>query len=198
MIYDWGLGIFDLGFVKFDILKKSYTGKGRKSTRLQSWDYGRDGIYYVTINVKNRQPSFSNRKNKKMLLSDIGQLAHGIWHRIPLKFPFVVVDRFCILPDHLHGILIIKKKSEVPKQVQIPADKAEFEEGGVTGSKNPMLHKNLSTIIRWYKGRVTFEARKIDPNFEWQPRFYESIIRDYQHFENVRAYIQTNQNKHGG
>jgi len=55
-----------------------------------------------------------------------------------------------------------------------------------------MLHQNLSRIIRWYKGRCTFEIRKFFPEFQWQSRFYEHIIRNDQSYANIAWYIQTN------
>jgi REP element-mobilizing transposase RayT len=64
--------------------------------------------------------------------------------------------------------------------------------GGATGHKNPMLHANLSSIIRWYKGRTTFESRKVLPDFAWQPRFYDHIIRNDKSFQRISDYIVDN------
>ena len=64
--------------------------------------------------------------------------------------------------------------------------------GGITGNKNPMLHDNLSRIIRWYKGRVTFEARKILTEFTWQSRFHDRIIHNEDHLARARQYIINN------
>jgi len=55
-----------------------------------------------------------------------------------------------------------------------------------------MLRNNLSTIIRWYKGRVTFESHQNNNNFAWQPRFYDHIICDEKSHENIAWYIQNN------
>jgi hypothetical protein len=57
---------------------------------------------------------------------------------------------------------------------------------------NPMLHENISRIIRWYKGRTTFESRKIRPGFAWQTRFYDHIIRNRTSEDNIRRYIWNN------
>ncbi len=67
--------------------------------------------------------------------------------------------------------------------------------GGITGNKNPMLHKNLSRIIRWYKGRMSFESRKIQIDFAWQPLFYDHIIRNDHSLQNIVQYIITNPQK---
>ncbi|MBK7849604.1 MAG: transposase [Bacteroidetes bacterium] len=64
--------------------------------------------------------------------------------------------------------------------------------GGITGDKNPMIHNNISRIIRWYKGRSTFEMRKINPHFAWQPRFHDHIIRNQFAFDRIQKYIANN------
>ena len=55
-----------------------------------------------------------------------------------------------------------------------------------------MLHDNLSRVLRWYKGRVTFESHKISPAFKWQARFHDHIIRDEKAFQNITKYIEEN------
>jgi putative transposase len=67
--------------------------------------------------------------------------------------------------------------------------------GGITGQKNPMLHQNISRIIRWYKGRVSFEIHKIDKSFAWQANYYDHIIRNQKALENIENYIRANPSK---
>lgn len=64
--------------------------------------------------------------------------------------------------------------------------------GGITRSYNPMIHKNISTMIRWFKGRTTFEGHKILPHFAWQPRFHDHIIRNEPEFFRITEYIVYN------
>jgi len=64
--------------------------------------------------------------------------------------------------------------------------------GGFAGSGNPMINDNISRIVRWFKGRVSFESRKIDSGFEWQSRFHDHIIRDDDSYQNISAYIRNN------
>jgi putative transposase len=66
------------------------------------------------------------------------------------------------------------------------------KQGGITGNNNPMLYDNLSRIIRWYKGRVTFETRKILTGFSWQSRFHDRIIHNEEQLARVRQYIINN------
>ncbi|MEX2403493.1 MAG: hypothetical protein WD625_05130, partial [Balneolales bacterium] len=64
--------------------------------------------------------------------------------------------------------------------------------GGFAGNKNPMLHDNLSKIVRWYKGRTSFESRKIHAGFAWQSRFHDHIIRNDESFHRISEYIINN------
>jgi len=61
--------------------------------------------------------------------------------------------------------------------------------GGITGYKNPMLHDNLSKIIRWYKGRTTFESWKTNPDFTWQSRFHDHIRWNDESFHRISEYL---------
>lgn len=64
--------------------------------------------------------------------------------------------------------------------------------GGVTVYKNPMLHENISCVIRWYKGQTTFECRKIHADFGWQSGFYDHIIRNEESYQRIKNYIKNN------
>jgi len=79
------------------------------SARLQNWDYGWNGIYYITICTEGRENYFGKILNGVMELSEIGQLAHKFWFEIPDHFPFVFLDSFVVMPNHIHGILILDK-----------------------------------------------------------------------------------------
>ncbi|CAG36475.1 hypothetical protein DP1746 [Desulfotalea psychrophila LSv54] len=120
-----------------------------------------------------------------MQLSKSGQIAQKTLLAIPVHFSFVNLDEFVIMPNHLHAIIILER----PDTDHLPIYRVS---GGTTKSKNPMLYKNLSTIVRWYKGRVTFEVHKFDRQFAWQARFYEQIIRNEKRLQLTREYIVSN------
>lgn len=95
---------------------------------------------------------------KEKILSEIDQIIFDLWQLIPENFPFVTLDDFDIMPDHVHGIIVIDKNGGYNVgRCEINHASTNVEIGGVTGNKNPMLHDNLSRIIRWFKGRSTFE-----------------------------------------
>lgn len=78
-----------------------------ESRRLKNWDYTNNGAYFITICTKNRQHFFGKIIDKIMILNKIGLFANDFWAEIPNHFPFVELGNFQIMPNHVHGILII-------------------------------------------------------------------------------------------
>ena len=191
---------------------EKYKDKYRIPTnRLQGYDYGSNGCYYVTICTKNRNHYFGNIVNHEMQLSEAGAIAENIWLDIPNHFSFVILDQYVIMPNHIHGILIFNKNDDDCRGDGRDAINRVFtvvvadcrdainrvstpKTGGITGVHNPMLHANLGRVMRWFKGRVSFECRSF-VDFAWQERFYDRIIRDSNGLDNVRNYIFTNPQK---
>ena len=168
-----------------------YNNKYRiESSRLKNWDYGRNASYFVTICTRNREKFFGEILDGEMHLSEIGQEAEKYWQKIPDLFPFVILDEFIVMPNHMHGIVVIDKPDD---HTAVIADGGgNSNRGGITGNHNPMTQENLSRILRWYKGRVKFESREIQPDFGWHPRFHDHIIRNQRSFERIRDYIINN------
>ena len=116
-----------------------------------------------------------------------------IWLAIPTYFPFIKLGSFVIMPNHVHGILIINNENvEMRLITPLPNTEIKQKNGGFAGDKNPMFHSNISRVIRWYKGRCSFECRKINPNFGWQTRFHDHIIRNAKSFDTIQNYIFEN------
>ncbi len=187
-----------------------------ESARLKNWDYGSNAYYFVTICTLQRECFFGKVVDSKMIFNDIGNIARTIWNEISNQFPFVQLGTFVVMPNHIHGIIQIDKidvdnnidvrgrdainrvsTAEETNRVSTIEDTTTIpnKPGGITGDYNPMLHKNLSRIIRWYKGRVTFESRKTVPNFQWQSRFHDRIIRDKNEWYAKTNYIKNNPKK---
>lgn len=179
------------------------------SARLPHWDYGSNGAYFVTICTHHRIHFFGDIQNGQMCLSEIGKNAQNYWQEIPQHFPFAILDAFVVMPNHIHGIIVIHKsidtihgndhnpggngprRDAINRVSAIGADIADGA-GGITGNHNPMLHQNLSRMIRWYKGRVSFESRKTDPHFAWQSRFHDHVVRDERAHQRIATYILNN------
>lgn len=179
----------------------------KKRLRLKNFDYSNQGAYFITICTKNRIPFFdadNDHAINRMPTVTGKTIAENIWQLIPVQFPFVKLSNFVVMPDHMHGIIIIKKPVDNDSMDyggvghvinHMATEEMATKPGGFAGQKNPMLHKNLSTIIRWYKGRCSFEIRKHIPDFAWQSLFYDHIIRDAVSFRRIQKYIDDNPKK---
>ena len=82
------------------------------SARLQSWDYGWNGYYFITICTKNRACYFGEILENKMQLSHIGVLAYVFWNEIKNHAENIILGEFVVMPNHIHGILILEKSDD--------------------------------------------------------------------------------------
>jgi hypothetical protein len=93
------------------------------SARLYGYDYSRKGAYFVTICTRTKIPCLGKIVDERMILSEIGIIVKGYWMEIQEHFRNIYLDEFVIMPDHLHGIIIIKQKTELNSdslQIEIP------------------------------------------------------------------------------
>ena len=94
-------------------MKDKFQNKYRiESARLKQWDYGWNASYFVTICTQQRICFFGNVLEGEMILNDIGKIAHDCWLEIPVHFPFVSLGNHVIMPNHVHGIVIIDKPDD--------------------------------------------------------------------------------------
>jgi REP element-mobilizing transposase RayT len=175
----------------------------RDSRRLKGYDYSLPGYYFITISTDAQILFFGKIIDKGISLSPAGKIVKSIWNELPVKFTFISLDAFIIMPNHLHGILKIKDKSERLQtnksthftQLIIQGKKS----GGITGKKNPMINQDsISYVIRWFKARCTYKIRKSYPklSFAWQSRFHDRIIKDEKSLHAARIYILNNPKMH--
>jgi putative transposase len=159
------------------------------STRLADWDYSSNGFYFVTICTKNKEAYFGTIQNTShpgnetqnvasLQATDIGMIACQYWSEIPAHFPFVELDEFIIMPDHMHGILLFNK----PEQTTWQPNKA--------GPQS----RNLASVIRGFKAGVKTYATTNEIEFQWQPKYYDRVIRNSNELERIRKYISDNPN----
>ncbi len=84
---------------------------GRRSIRLNGYEYRSPGTYFVTICAAQRQPLFGRLVDNGVLLSQVGTVLDACWREIPNHFPHVGLDEWVIMPDHIHGILTLADAS---------------------------------------------------------------------------------------
>lgn len=81
--------------------------RGRRSIRLPGFDYTQPGAYFVTICTHMRQDLFGVVIRGQVRLSSAGRIAARCWAQIPSFFPEITSDAWVVMPNHLHGIVII-------------------------------------------------------------------------------------------
>ena len=130
-----------------------------------------------------------------MILSEIGKLAQKYWHEIPEHFPFVILHAFVVMPNHIHGIIEIAKnnQSDFVVETQNLASLRQQQSSKLTPhNKFGPQSRNLASIIRGYKIGVTKNAKKLDPDWGWQSRYHDHIIRNGESYQKIKKYIINN------
>ena len=151
----------------------------RRSIRLKGYDYSQSGAYFVTIVTYHRDPLFGGIIDGEMILNNLGKIADECWRAIPEHFPFVELGTFVIMPNHVHGIIVIRRgtiyRAPTQEQFQKP----------VEGS--------IPTIIRTYKAAVTRRiGRELNTTGIWQQNYFEHIIRNEKDLQSKTDYIIAN------
>ena len=156
----------------------------RKQMRLKDYDYSKEGAYFVTVCVNDRKCVLGEIVNGCMQLSLIGEIVNEYWNLIPSIYPNVYLDYYVIMPNHLHGIIIIDDMY-VGAVINRPND----------GAIDNRPYGKLSQIIKSYKQMATKQIHKQNPYFQWQRSFYDRIIRNDMDLNRIRHYIVNNSNQ---
>jgi REP element-mobilizing transposase RayT len=165
---------------KFDLQKHH-----RRSIRLKGYDYSSVGAYYVTIVTWHRDCLFGEIVNGEMILNDLGKIADECWQAILEHFPFVELGAYVIMPNHVHGIIIITEGRRGAAMLRPYHDDQSHKINVKPGS--------LGAIVRSYKSAVSYRIRKEhNATGVWQRNYYEHIIRDEKDLQNKTDYIESN------
>jgi REP element-mobilizing transposase RayT len=157
------------------------------SARWAAWDYSSNGAYFVTICVADRAHAFGRVVDGKMVFSPLGQSAEDCWNEIPAHFPFVELGAHQIMPNHVHGVVVIAKTADADVETQNIASLPP-EPRNRFGPQS----QNLASIIRGYKIGVTKFARANNILFAWQARYHDHVIRNDGEWERITKYIIAN------
>ena len=152
-----------------------------ESTRLKGYDYSSPGEYFVTICAGGMVEYFGDVVNGEMKRNDVGEIAHKMWMNIPIHHKYITIDEFVVMPNHVHGIIVINENEHGRDVACNVSTKISPKRG------------SLGTIVRSYKSAVSNWCHlNGHPDFSWQPRFYDHIIRDEKGLNAIREYIHNN------
>ncbi|MBL7072454.1 MAG: transposase [Candidatus Omnitrophica bacterium] len=163
----------------------------RKSIRLKDYDYAQTGGYDVSICAHGDKCIFGVVKNGEMFLSDCGKIVDKCWNEIPEHFPHVELDEHIVMPNHMHGIIVIGGEND-DNNVGAGFPRPDNETAGKgRGNRAP----TLGQIVAYFKYGSTkqINAMRNTPGARlWQRNFYEHVIRNEPDLNRVREYIVYN------
>ena len=190
----------------------------RRTIRLKEYDYTQAGMYFVTVCVQDKKCLFGDVENGEMLLNEAGRMIDKWWQKLPDKYDEITIDEYCIMPNHIHGI--INNVGAIPcnrpnKECNIPNKennrpnkkynytnykKGENMVSPVRKNIIPNDYAGLGKYVSWVKRMSTNEyIRNVKNNnwllFDkrlWQRNYYEHIIQNEKDLYRIREYIMHN------
>ncbi|MBC7232147.1 MAG: hypothetical protein H5T68_02740 [Chloroflexi bacterium] len=166
----------------------------RRSLRLKGYDYSQAGAYFVTICANHRKCLFGEVVDGEMRMNDAGRMIEKWWLELNRAFPNMETDEYVVMPNHVHGIVVIVGPDHVGADLRVCPDAMGAHHGGAH------IGAPLPAIIQWFKTMTTNEyirgvrtsgwtpfAGKL-----WQRNYYEHIVRDESSLHRIREYIVNN------
>ncbi len=175
----------------------------RHSIRLPNYDYSQPGAYFITIVAWHRECLFGEVVRGEMKLNRYGEIVNYAWFDLPHHYRHVALGAFIIMPNHVHGIIILKNDERRGGSILgndfLPDGTIEgkilVSEGVETRPYKSIKRHALPEIVRGFK---SFSAKRINilrgtqgiPL--WQRNYYEHVIRDERDLKNKTNYIEAN------
>jgi putative transposase len=162
----------------------------RRSLRLPGYDYTQVGAYFVTVCTHSRRYMFGDVIDGEMRLNDPGGMVEQWWVELEKKFPLVKIDKYMVMPDHFHGIVIIVDQHN---HVGADAQVCPIPQGADPGAPLPR-------VLQWFKTMTTNGYICGVKQLSWAPlqgklwqcNYYEHIIRNERELDDIRQYIVDN------
>ncbi|MBY0244897.1 MAG: hypothetical protein K2Q03_05525 [Sphingobacteriaceae bacterium] len=174
----------------------------RRSIRLKGYDYARAGLYFVTICCENREHRFgkidvgAGFTPAQMILNEFGAVAYNEWAKLPERFPNFKLDVFQIMPNHIHGIILI---NDIHVGAGLTAVQPNDDTNGHLQNGQPQgIAPTVGDIVGAYKSLVANGCLEIYKRKNemmgklWQRNYHEHIIRDQQSYQTISEYIINN------
>lgn len=175
------------------------TVQRRKVVRLTAYDYTTAAAYFVTVCVQGRSCELGDLSNDTVRLSEIGEIVHTCWWDIKPRFANVELDEYVIMPNHIHGIIILREDvgAGFPRlATRTGNDTVGGDPSRTQGAETAPLRKpTLGQVIAYFKYQSTKRINLVRGSSGlkfWQRNYHEHVIRGEQDLRDVRAYIRSN------
>ena len=193
----------------------------RHSIRLTDYDYSSAGFYFITICVQGRESLLAEVVDGVMVLNDAGRMVENIWTELPTQYPGIAVDDHVIMPNHFHGIIVLKSPVDPPLRLRSNPDSSSVgagpracpgfdpgfsgprREGHPQGGAPTTVQLSLPDVVHRFKSLTTHAYINGVKNHNWPPfpgklwqrNYHERIIRNENELHNIRQYIHDNPQK---
>ncbi|MBN1805650.1 MAG: transposase [Sedimentisphaerales bacterium] len=161
----------------------------RRSIRLNGYDYSQEGWYYVTVCAFGHKCIFSKIVDGQIQLYKYGQIIDKCWKWLAERYDYVHLDRYVVMPNHLHGIIFLKGGSRTAPTIKNKSGSS------LTAPTNTRKCKSLSSLVGAFKTISTKQIniiRNTPGKKLWQRNYYEHVIRDEDELNHIRQYIAEN------
>ena len=184
-----------------------------KSHRLSSWDYSRNGYYFITLVVQHRNLILGNIENGEMRLSQFGEIVKlELLNSLEIRDE-LNIDEFIIMPNHLHAIVVIEHNDNTQTVTVETHGRASLQtQHNDTSQQRPQQQtpsfirkpRSLSSFIAGFKSRINskiddlIDTNQLDipkynkKNHFFQPNYYDHIIRNEKEYLRIKEYIINN------
>ena len=164
----------------------------RRSIRLQDYNYAQAGAYFITICVQDRESLLGEVVDGRMMLNATGRAAQEVWDTLPARFPGIALDAFVIMPNHVHGVIVIGD-IHVGANYRVGA----IHESPLHDESSPKRRRKmlLPKIMGYFKMNTAKRAnimRRTQGARFWQRNYYEHVIRNERELNAIRQYIENN------
>ena len=181
----------------------------RRSIRLKGYDYSNPGAYFVTICTRDRLPLLGIVNNAEIMLAPLGHIVESLWNLIPQRFKGVDLDVFVVMPNHIHGVIVLSGEGR-GEALAGSVFRLNHEETANASPLYPLRTDNPPSIRRNPRGTQRGSLGAIIQNFKsvstrkvnqlrgtpgtslWQRNYYEHIIRNMNELDRIRHYIVDN------
>ena len=177
----------------------------RRTIRLQGYDYSSSGLYFVTLCTQDHERLFGNISNHKMILNDAGKMVATILQQIPDFYPGNDIDKFIVMPDHIHIIIIVgagpracPAAVSVISGVSVVSSTIAFPtpihpSSQYSGLPLPDIISRIKTMtLKLYSDGVEQLGWQPFNGKLWQRNYYEHIIRNENELFQIREYVINN------
>jgi REP element-mobilizing transposase RayT len=165
----------------------------RRSVRLLGYDYSQTGAYFITICTQNRECLFGKIEDGELRLNDVGEMIQAFWDEIPSYYPGIDIDEFIVMPNHIHGIIVIVGADPCGRPGLANPQNGQARGPAPTGLSLPdIAHRFKTMTTKRYADGVKQNGWSAFHGKLWQRNYWEHIIRNESELNSIRLYIQIN------